>query len=549
MTEYDPASLTHDAEVVSREELEAEPFGNPDGSRADIGDLLREFVDFNDASFGGLATAASDRRARVLVGKTGTGKTVYLRRAHADASKDNSMYTASIQQEVPDTQQIMRLSDLYPNRAFQLETWTSLWTRSILASVVSHVLCEPELRSQVGHQHLEQLETTYGELVGRPRSALAVHVQLGGLLARHSSAKRLDAHLRDTRWAELREIARRALSTLKPICMYIDGLDEHFAVAPMYWVPCQEGLFQAVMRFLRDPDWGNRVHIVVCIRDVVLSSALTGEHAERLRNEPHIRILEWDYRAIQRLLTQKLRHLPDRFWLKEPEGPFGRTLETWLDRSEIHNEVRNVDEPVEDYLFRHTRLIPRDIVQLGNDLARVILRARAAGKTRLGDDAIRQVVARSSAYFGDQQLEVSANHVASDMVPPYAATHQYADFFGAKSPYARTISDTLRKFVRGLSSDRFTWEQLQAAAGAAEEKLEGDTDIGQVMWQNGLLGYDCNQPGADFAHFYSAVEGSFRLPEGKATYVFHPCLVDAVDLAPQGPPVRGYRRPVRGYRR
>ena len=57
------------------------PFGNPDGSRADIEDVISEFVDFGgNPAYGHLATRANDSMVRVIVGKLGAGKTVYLRR-------------------------------------------------------------------------------------------------------------------------------------------------------------------------------------------------------------------------------------------------------------------------------------------------------------------------------------------------------------------------------------------------------------------------------------------------------------------------------------
>jgi hypothetical protein len=53
------------------------PFGNPDGSRAALQDVLSQFVDFEDTpSHAALATPADDLSARVLVGKMGAGKTV-----------------------------------------------------------------------------------------------------------------------------------------------------------------------------------------------------------------------------------------------------------------------------------------------------------------------------------------------------------------------------------------------------------------------------------------------------------------------------------------
>jgi hypothetical protein len=48
------------------------PFGNPDGSRADIEDLISEFVDFGgNPAYGHLATRANDSMVRVIVGKLG----------------------------------------------------------------------------------------------------------------------------------------------------------------------------------------------------------------------------------------------------------------------------------------------------------------------------------------------------------------------------------------------------------------------------------------------------------------------------------------------
>ena len=51
------------------------PFGNPDGSRADIDDLISEFVDFGgNPAYGHLATRANDSMVRVIVGKLEIGR-------------------------------------------------------------------------------------------------------------------------------------------------------------------------------------------------------------------------------------------------------------------------------------------------------------------------------------------------------------------------------------------------------------------------------------------------------------------------------------------
>ena len=70
----------------------AAPFGNPDGARENLDSLLERFVDFaGNEAFGALATRANDMRARVIVGRMGAGKTVYLRRLQASAYHEASV--------------------------------------------------------------------------------------------------------------------------------------------------------------------------------------------------------------------------------------------------------------------------------------------------------------------------------------------------------------------------------------------------------------------------------------------------------------------------
>ena len=69
------------------------PFRNPDGSRASIERMLHDFVDFHgDPAFGALATRADDATSRVIVGRLGAGKTVYLRRLRSFQAQQESVY-------------------------------------------------------------------------------------------------------------------------------------------------------------------------------------------------------------------------------------------------------------------------------------------------------------------------------------------------------------------------------------------------------------------------------------------------------------------------
>src|SRR2546430_10972820 len=62
------------------------------------------------------------------------------------------------------------------------------------------------------------------------------------------------------------------------------------------------------------------------------------------------------------------------------------------------------DAAIEDYLLSHTRLIPRDIISLGNELSEEVLRQKQAGHEGVPPAALQEVVQRCAKRFGASQL-------------------------------------------------------------------------------------------------------------------------------------------------
>ena len=131
-------------------------------------------------------------------------------------------------------------------------------------------------------------------------------VEVRDIINQQQTAHQLSTYLDDPLWDDLEDLLGEVVGRCKPIYFYLDALDEEFSHAPMYWLKCQEGLFYQVMRMLRDHRLGGRLHIVVCIRDIVMSSVYRSEHAPRYYNEPHIRVLTWDRSSLLYLLQSKL---------------------------------------------------------------------------------------------------------------------------------------------------------------------------------------------------------------------------------------------------
>ena len=63
--------------------------------------------------------------------------------------------------------------------------------------------------------------------------------------------------------------------------------------------------------------------------------------------------------------------------MRSPTGP--PSVRDWLGIATVADEWGG-KERVEDYLLRHTRMIPRDVISLGNALSVEVLRHRKAGR-------------------------------------------------------------------------------------------------------------------------------------------------------------------------
>jgi protein tyrosine kinase len=520
------------------------PFGNPDGSRADIEDVLSEFVDFGgNPAYGHLATRANDSMVRVIVGKLGAGKTVYLRRLQDFQGRQDSVYADVPQQGLPKTEVVVKACQWFSDRVL-VEKWMQIWERAIIRSLVSHLLCRPELRQQLRDEQAEEIRKSYPRLLDDFRRPRSIYSQVRDVINQRQTAHQLSTYLDDPLWDDLEDLLGEIVGQCKPIYFYLDALDEEFGHAPMYWLKCQEGLFYQVMRMLRDPRLGGRLHIVVCIRDIVMSSVYRSEHAPRYYNEPHIRVLTWDRSSLLYLLQKKLQRLPPSLLMRRPAtGP--ATIGDWLG-VDGHWPGPDGDETIEDYLLNHTRLIPRDIISLGNDLNEEVLRQKQAGHPGLPPAALQGVVQRCAKRFGDSQLAQCANQISSDLMPKNAALHDYSELFTSTQAYISGVQEDLRSFVRLIGVDRFSRGDLGALQEVADLHFGEATDLASVLWQNGLLGY-IDESGR--RRFYSMGDiEEFHLPPEVGTYVLHPCLVHTVGgirHVPAGSPGAGEARRTR----
>src|SRR5215471_2939252 len=212
------------------------PFGNPDGSRADLDEVLGDFVDFGgDPAFGALSTPADDSKVRVIVGKLGSGKTVYMRRLQDYQSHRDSVYAAVPQQDLPKTEVIVKACQWFSGQVL-VEKWMQIWERAILRSLASHLLLRPELRRQVPEPLRDEIVTEYAKLLDDFRRPRSIYSQVRDVINGQHTAHQLSTFLDQPAWDDLADTLGEALAQCKPVYFYLDAVDEEFGHAPMYWL-------------------------------------------------------------------------------------------------------------------------------------------------------------------------------------------------------------------------------------------------------------------------------------------------------------------------
>jgi hypothetical protein len=347
----------------------------------------------------------------------------------------------------------------------------------------------------------------------------------GGLVR---SGRELRRMLDDPVWDDISTRCAEILRLAPPVFLYIDAIDEEFAHRPMRWLRCQKGLFYATMRLLRsDTSLSSRLHVVIGLRDIVLSSVMKSEHSTRYRNSPHIRSLHWDRLSIQAFLGHKIGSLPSENWFADRPRP--RDLTEWIGLSTI--ATRNGErEPVDQFALRHTQILPRDIILLGNNLAEEVRLAIARGADALGEVELRQVVERVGTACGLAQIVATANQALAEGLEDGSRSMAHEPRQRTTDEYRSPGTEALLEIIGAVESLRFD-SALISLLRERGRAVFGCSDLPSNLWQAGLLGYTENEH--DVFH-RSDFQSSFSVPKGKSAYVFHPTMRECAGLTASG---------------
>lgn len=502
-------------------------FGNPDGSRTELDDMMAQFVEFGEKYLSRGVSTFDDLKTRVIVGAKGSGKTVYLRRIRAKLKQNDSVYVCEIEQEVPSTDLIIRFSQNFTDKSLT-EKWMYLWKAAIMRSIISHILCNDEWNEGVNENLRKQLLSYTDRIFPEYTVPMGVYAEARRILFEFDTANLFNNYINHHAWDELDILVNRLLKDLPPIYFFIDSVDEEYGHAPMYWLRCQKGLFYRVMRLFRNETFGNRLHVVISIRDNVLASVYKSEHQTRYINEEHVKLLDWDYDTIKYFFETKILALKNCYFINELGD---KNINNWLGISKIHNIQRNIDENLNQYILRHTRLLPRDIIIIGNSLAEI--KSLKESKDDLDvEKIIRKKVSTAAKSFGNELLQICANQIINNEMPKGASQKNYTEVYTSIKEYNSTVVEKIKEILIKIRSDKFDYNQLCNLYSDSKILLGENNNMFDILWQNGAIGYlETGPNGREEVFFTDREYMEFLLPKNKGTYVLRSCIIDALGMS------------------
>ena len=157
--------------------------------------------------------------------------------------------------------------------------------------------------------------------------------------------------------------------------------------------------------------------------------------------------------------------------------PSRKTLDSFLGHTVVGPGKRPDAEPedIETYFVRHTRLVPRDVIILGNRLCNFI---ENNGHDALTEEELKQLISSSSQQFATSQLEQAANQLWSDLLPLIALDQDWDYVY--LSPNDHQINENRAQLISAIEAtlwEEFPLQLLEELEAVASEKFDGTVHV------------------------------------------------------------------------
>ena len=266
--------------------------------------------------------------------------------------------------------------------------------------------------------------------------------------------------------------------------------------------------------------------MIITLRDNVFTSILRSEHSTKFSNESHIFLLSWDTHNIKYFLEQKIKSLKDCFFISNDYETQGKTVNSWLGLSTIMNEYGQ-EEKIDNFIIRHTRQVPRDVIIICNELATI--RSELEHNHDLNIvERITDIVLANSKGIGAELITICAKNLTANHLPAKAGVYRYSDGFTASQYYHESTYQKLLNLLQAkIKQNSFGYEVIAELENEANLEFDNKSFLPDILWQNGVLGYLDKNKSVFYAQSF---KGDTLLPKGKEKYIIRSCIEQKIEI-------------------
>lgn len=519
--------------------LDHSPFGKPDAANkgqvdlsdtVDVGDLMPSFHLHEDP------TAIS-----IVIGRKGTGKTHALKLLEMKTrSRGNWASLRYVNVDIGAHRAVLQLASSGPGN------WERIWRCAVAIAALSRFCCA---NPDEGARNALVLAETTGEAIKDDWNKYCFdnHQMIDPFAAVQrivevcKNSEAVQIYVNDPQLEDLEAFISRIMRNCTPTHFLMDGFDDYEDGNPNIWINIQLGLFWLTRRHETTRKLLRKVFITIAFRDTVLNAARRSEHADRFDYGESIMVLSWTKEAaivFFRSLLWKVR--TKSFWKSTKRLLEAEPERAWLGRTEVSSR-RGAVEPVIQYIVRHTRCSPRDLISIGNALARglnegseaaredpaTIIRSVAASAAEVGRLAL-EAVGRDLLRSGKapELVELIYNSSLLDEPPQ----KQLADFFRGALGVVGTEVSTRSRFNEKLG------EAITARGGDCQQEIDA---IVSAFWSNGVIAMASQrQSDLEWEFVWSDRHQFYKdAPSGNRLIGLHPAFfeVSSIKRSSRGP--------------
>lgn len=530
--------------------MAVEYMGRPDGSTEALRNHLElgydVKVDFSSLSH------------RVIVGRKGSGKSLSIRKFFQESQRDPSRFAIEISNKAPNLESMVRFSTTMQHRV-RTNSWQAVWDYAILISAITYVMYDEEYTHIHSSNHkkdrLDNIEYVYGNCLLGLRSATQPYEVVNVLTNYFEDFDAFSKFLYSPVVTNFRSTATKILRNSPIICLYLDSLDDEMRRAPSVLTDITRALFYTVIKLARDIDTRPNLHVMITLRDVVFSTIMSSDHADRFLDTSYVLFLFWTPEASREFVSSKIQQTQARLNRMDSKWDASvQNLPRLLGFSKVHNDSKQCQEDVTSYFLRHTNFVPRNTIRFGNRVY-----AEVEKNNSITPEKYKRIVSDISREIANALITAASAYLVAasyddDIGYLLEADVQLREFL-SKGPVSERFVDEvvenmqtnltdgfvkpIKSFVGHIGKDVFSRVEL---LDAIQEFTRANKDynsmaqnfnlnrLENILWIQGLIGYRSSNGGGDVFYYFSDVNEQTDLPMSHESYVFFPGLNDVCNL-------------------